>query len=130
MAYKFKDMKVSVIVLLLLAQSCCAQSLEEWLDQRATKLKYLEEQVSANKVYLEWLEKGYSIAKDGLGYIKDAKNGEFHLHLDFFESLKKVNPRIKNSSKIASIIAIQLKIIKEGWEALQQVKEQGQFTAD
>ena len=67
------------------------------------------EQIEANKVYLEYLEKGYDIVKKGLNLISDIKNGEFNLHNDFFNSLKTINPYIKKG--LTDIMMLGQKII-------------------
>jgi len=41
------------------------------------------------------------------------KNGEFNIHSLFFNSLKTVNPTIKNAAMVAEIIAYQIAIVKE-----------------
>jgi hypothetical protein len=61
---------------------------------------------------LGYLKKGYEIADKGLTTIHNIKNGDFNLHRDFFGSLKNVNPHIKNSAKVADIIAFQVYIIQ------------------
>lgn len=74
--------------------------------------KVLLQQIAALKVYIDAAQKGYSIARKGLNTIGDLKRGEFHLHIDYFNSLKKVNPKIKKYGRVAEVIALQWKIIK------------------
>src|SRR5258706_4796952 len=70
-------------------------------------------QIALIKIYIGYLEKGYDIARRGLNTISDIKNGHWKLDIDFFNSLKNVNPKIKNYIKVATIIDYQLRIIKE-----------------
>ena len=107
-----------------------AQTWEEWTRQKKTKMKRLLEQIAANKVYIEYAQKGYKIVTDGLHTIRDIKGGDFRLHLGFIDSLKVVNPKIKNGAKVAAIIAAQLRLLKVTKQAMDAVRESGQFTAD
>src|SRR5258706_5117957 len=70
-------------------------------------------QIALIKIYIGYLEKGYDIARRGLHTISDIKNGHWKLDIDFFNSLKNVNPKIKNYIKVAAIVDYQMKIIKE-----------------
>ena len=107
-----------------------AQTLEEWTQQKQTQIKYLLNQVAANKVYIAYLQKGYSIASKGLTTIGQIKNGEYTLHKDFFNALLSINPAIKNWSKVASIIAIQVQLTKHTNNVFNRVKELDQLTPD
>lgn len=84
--------------------------------------KVLLQQIAALKVYTDYAQKGYSVAKKGLTTIGDFKRGEFNLHSDYFNSLKTVNPKIKTYAKVAEIIALQLKIIKSSSFIIRQVQ--------
>ena len=105
-----------------------AQTTEEWTEQKKTQIKYLLQQITANKVYIEYIEKGYQIAHAGLQTIQDIKKGDFNMHFGFLDSLKKVNPALKNWTKVADIIAYQLRIIKNAKQTLKDIREAGQFT--
>lgn len=95
--------------------------------QGAKQRKYLLQQIAALQVYIGYVQKGYSIAKQGLNTISDIKHGEFNLHKDYFNSQKTVNPKIKSYSKVADIIALQVNIIRVYKEAAKQVKQSGSF---
>lgn len=121
-----------LLILMLFAIFCTstkAQTFAEWFQQSSTQKKYLLQQIAALQVYIGYVQKGYSIAKQGLNTISDIKNGEFNLHKDYFNSLKSVNPTIKNYSKVADIIALQVNIIKVYKEAAKQVKQSRSFNA-
>lgn len=79
---------------------------------QAKQRKELLLQIAALKVYIDYAKKGYSVVSKGLDFIGDAKKGELNLHEDYFTSLLKINPKIRNYYKTAEIIAIQMKIIK------------------
>ena len=83
-------MKKIVVLLLLMGLSNGNILAQE--KQREELLK----QIAAFKVYIEYAQKGYSIAKKGLNAISDFKRGELDLHADYFNSLNLINPQIKN----------------------------------
>lgn len=118
---------IILIVFAILSTSTKAQTFAEWFRQSATQKKYLLQQIAALQVYIGYVQKGYSIAKEGLNAISDIKHGEFNLHKDYFNSLKTVNPKIKNYSKVADIILLQVNIIKTYKEAAKQLKLSGTF---
>ncbi|MEJ7737007.1 MAG: hypothetical protein WKF97_06235 [Chitinophagaceae bacterium] len=92
--------------------------------------KALIQQIVALQVHIGYLQKGYSIAKKGLNLISDIKNGELNLHTDYFNSLKTVNPRIRNYSKVGDCIIIQVKILNEYKKAYGQLQESKAFNTD
>lgn len=97
---------------ILLSTTSPAQTWNEWFKQKKTQKKYLAKQIVLLRLYLGYLKKGYEIADKGLTTIHNIKNGDFNLHRDFFGSLKNVNPHIKNTAKVADIIAFQVYIIQ------------------
>lgn len=123
-------MRKAIIFFLLVAsyQLSFAQTWEEWMQQKKTRIKRLLEQIAANKVYIEYAQKGYKIVTDGLHTIRDIKNGDFNLHLGHKDSLKVVNPKVKSWIKVADIITYQLRIIKAAKQTIDAVRESGQFT--
>ncbi|NCU05734.1 MAG: hypothetical protein GXC73_17325 [Chitinophagaceae bacterium] len=116
------------VVLVIFCLSASTQTPEEWTQQKQTRIKRLLEQIIANKVYLEYVKKGYKIVSTGLHSIRDIKNGEFKLHLGYFDGLKTVNPKIKAWMKVADIIAYQTQIIKTGKQAIDAVRLSGKFS--
>jgi len=108
---------------MILSTAAPAQTWNEWFKQKKTQKKYLVKQITLLRVYLGYLKKGYEIADKGLTTIHNIKNGDFNLHRDFFGSLKNVNPHIKNSAKVADIIAFQVYII-------QNIKRVNNFCKD
>ncbi len=118
-----------VLFALLHSSGTKAQTFDEWFRQSATQKKYLLQQIAGLQVYIGYMQKGYSIAKQGLNVISDIKHGEFNLHKDYFHSLKEVNPKIKNYSKVADIILLQFKIVKVYKEAVKKIKQSKSFSA-
>ena len=101
------------IMLLFMAEGIHAQIWDEWFAQKQTQKKYLLQQIAALQTYISTAEKGYKIASDGIHTISNIKNGEFNLHSLFFNSLKTVNPKIKNAAIVAEIIAYQIAIVNK-----------------
>lgn len=97
------------------------------IQAQGKQRKVLLQQIAALKVYIDAAQKGYSIAKKGLNTIGDLKRGEFKLHIDYLNSLKKVNPKIKNYSRISEIIGLQLKIMKSCHRTYCNLKETDLF---
>jgi hypothetical protein len=122
--------KIILVTIILFSHPCYAQTWNEWFNQKKTRIQYLLDQIAANKVYIEYAEKGYKIARDGLAAIGDIQKGEFNLHLDFFNSLKEINPKIKNYTRVADIIQRQLQIKKIYTNSYKSMKASGQFTAN
>jgi hypothetical protein len=58
--------RVVTILFIVISQCAHAQNWKEWTQQKKTQLKYLSEQIIAFKTYMQFVEKGYSIAKNGL----------------------------------------------------------------
>ena len=98
-----------VIVGISLTYNSQAQGI---FNQKAGQIKNLIKQIALLEVYIGYLEKGYDIAKKGLTTISDIKNGDLHLHLDNFNSLKTVNPRVKKYVKVVDIVTLQLQIFQ------------------
>ena len=124
-------MKIYILILSLVFSILAnAQTLAEWTQQKKTQIQYLLDQVAANKVSIDYLEKGYEIARTGLNTIQNIKNGDFNLHRDFFGSLEIVNPKIKTYTRVADIIAYQIRIVKNISTTIKNLKESGQFNVD
>jgi hypothetical protein len=111
------------IVLLLLLMGLSNGNILAQEKQREELLK----QIAAFKVYIEYAQKGYSIAKKGLNTISDFKRGELDLHVDYFNSLNLINPQIKNYAKVAQIIALQVKILNSCNRTIRQINQNDLF---
>lgn len=118
-----------LVLFVILSSGTKAQTFAEWFHQSATQKKYLLKQIAGLQVYIGYIQKGYSIAKQGLNTISDIKHGEFNLYKNYFSSLKEVNPKIKNYSKVADIILLQMNSVKVYKEAAKQIKQSKSFSA-
>jgi hypothetical protein len=97
---------------------------------QAKQRKVLLLQIAALQTYIGYAKKGYTVVKNGLNFIGDVKNGEVNLHSDYFRSLQKVNPKVRNYVRIAEIISLQVKIIKTYKNTLGQVNRDDLFHGD
>ena len=110
--------KIAIILIIMgLSQVAPAQN----------KFKELIARIALLKVYLGYLQKGYSTVRGGLTLIGDIKAGEFKLHKDYFNSLKSINPKIEHYAKVADIIAFQTGIIHRYKKAFGQARDCGFF---
>lgn len=89
----------------------------------------MAEQLAKLQLYLQELKQGYAIVQQGLTTIGDIKKGDFDLHSLFFNSLKDVNPAIKNWGKVADILAMQVQLVFGCGSSLQQAASSGNFTS-
>jgi hypothetical protein len=123
-------MKKLIIVLMLLTASGSlhAQTWAEWFKQKKTQKKYLLQQIAALKVYIDYAQKGYKIAEQGLNTIGGWTKGEFDLHGDYFNSLKNVTPEIKNYYKVPEVISLQIKIVQQYNKINTQVNQSENLT--
>ena len=119
-----------IFVILFMHVSChsFAQTAEEIFAQKKTRIKYLLQQVAALEVYIGYARKGYAVAKDGLDLIGDIKKGDLNLHSIYFNSLKKINPRVAQYAKVADIISCEVTMVKSYKSAFNRMKQSGQFT--
>jgi hypothetical protein len=86
------------------------------------------EQIAKLEVLLAELKKGYDIVNKGLNLINDIKHGDFNLHSDYFNSLSTVKGPIKNDSKIAAMIAMQVQMVTNYSKFMQSYKNAKVFT--
>ncbi|WP_207515942.1 hypothetical protein [Longitalea luteola] len=120
---------VWVLTLTVSMQVCYGQTWNEWFRQRRTQLRYLLNQIAALQVYTDYLQKGYTIVKDGTWLIGDIKQGDFNLHNGYFFSLRSVNPAIRNYSRVAVILSDQATILRHFKELLKFTDGSGQFAS-
>lgn len=102
-----------------------SQTVAEWTQQKKTQRKYLLQQIVALQTYLGYVKKGYNIARKGISTVQNIKNREWNLHKDFFGSLSIVNPSIKKYTKVADIIAMQVRIGKQVKSLIQESRHRG-----
>lgn len=98
-------------VLVLLSLSSYGQTFAEFFRQKKTQEEYLLKQIGYLELYGGYVRQGYEIVGSGLNVIKGFTAGEFDLHKDFFEDLKRVNPLIKKDARVTEIAVMQGKIL-------------------
>ncbi|MCD8739080.1 hypothetical protein LT679_00575 [Mucilaginibacter roseus] len=101
-----------------------AQTFAEWFSQKKTQKKYLLQQIAALQVYSGYLQKGYRIAKGGLGSIGGYVGDEFGLHSGYYRYLSSVSIPVKNDPQVNAILRWQQDILKQ----VKQLKDQGGLT--
>lgn len=125
-----KKIIVAIVACFVVSLPLHAQTWSEWFQQKKTQKKYLLQQIAALQVYMDYAEKGYKIAGDGIHAVRDIKKGDFNLHEAFFKSLYQINPAIKKYAKVADILVFQFKILKSGKQTLKDVGSSKQFTSE
>jgi hypothetical protein len=95
---------VVAIALLTDCSTANAQTFSEWFRQKKTATKYKIQQIAALQAYLGYVKNGYKICDQGLHTLSDIKNGTFSLDKDYFNSLKNVNPVVRNSPLVNKIL--------------------------
>jgi hypothetical protein len=115
-------MKYALVILLF----CC--SICPKVKAQADILAMIK-QIALYGIYIEDLEKGINIAKEGLTTISEIKHGEFNLHTLFFNSLQTVNPAVSKYSKIGEIISDQLAIIASFKTLIKTLNNAGRLTS-
>ena len=86
------------------------------------------EKLTQFKKILQNMYDAYKILDKGYTAVKDISEGNFNLHKNFLDGLMEVSPAVKKYNRIADIINYQLRISKEYKSALNQFKEDKQFT--
>jgi hypothetical protein len=107
-------MKRGVVCLVMMSffSVCSAQTFAEWFDQKKTQIRYLTEQLAALRAYSAVVNKGYEIAKSGLGNISQRKGDDYSQHDAYFFSLATVKAAVRRHSKVRSIISMQKDVAK------------------
>jgi len=82
------------------------------------QIKVYLQQIAANKAYIELLQKGYQVVKQGWRTIGDIKQAHFTLDGDFFKSLESINPKIKSYAKTVAAFVL-LNAAKKEMDHLQ-----------
>ncbi len=108
--------------------SVYAQGTTGWMDQKRTQHKYLIQQLLGLKLYSRFLQLGYQNSKNKLSLIGESKNKEYALHRNYFNSLKTVSPLVTKYKKVAQIIGLVDKMMKEQHHSIQWIKKQEFFS--
>lgn len=118
------------ILLLLFITHLRAQTVQELTEQKQTQFKYLLEQIAALQTHIGTIQKGYNLAKNGLQTIAQIKKGDFNLHEGYFASLATVNPSMKQYSKTAAVIALQIGILHQYQQTKKSISAGGAINTD
>ena len=114
--------KLLILLTLVIHSTCFSQS------QEAKQLLLNVEKLAQLKLMLSHMKTGYQILEKGYTSIKNISQGNFNLHRDFLDGLLQVSPAVKQYSKVADIIRVQLKLVKESKAALAEFLGSKQFT--
>jgi len=125
----------TIIMLIVLVLSCLATKAQtpnanELFAQKKTQRKYLIQQNALLRTYLKFLKKGYEIVDKGLSVIGDIKDAAFTRDADYFNSLRQVNPVVKNSPKVGDIFLYQQAIISGFQQLRTDCSNSHEFTRD
>lgn len=110
--------------------ACILVVLSKYTQAQNKTIKLYLQQIAANKVYIEYLQKGYKIAKTGLTTIGNIKNGHFGLDKDFFAGLQAINPKVRNYAKVTGIIALNIKVVKQYRKAMNEARRNNMYNSD
>jgi hypothetical protein len=105
---------------LLISMTVEAQTFGEWFKQKSTQKKYLLQQIAALQVYSGYIQKGYGIAKGGLGSIGGAIGSEYGLHSSYYTHLQGVSAPVRNNPQVVEILRWQQDILKQSSQLKKQ----------
>lgn len=88
------------------------------------------EKLAQLKQILADMKKGYQVASQGYGRIRDISKGNFSLHETFLNGLMTVNPGLRKYKKVADIISFQEQILTEYRSAFKRFQTGGRFTPE
>lgn len=106
------------------------QGIKQWFSQKQTQTEYLVQQIAALKVYTGYLEKGYKIVQGGLNTIGDIKDGHFKLDQVFFDGMKMINPKVRNYSRVADIVQLNIQSVQVSGKAMNAARNNGLFSTE
>lgn len=121
-------MKRLMIIVLIVALSIPDKTGAQ--AQEAVQLALNIQKLSQLRKILQNMYDGYKILTNGYNKVRDIAQGNFSIHEIFLDGLMKVNPAIKQYSRVGDIIAYQVRIVKEYKHALQYFKASDLFSAD
>ncbi|MBC7886661.1 MAG: TerB family tellurite resistance protein [Ferruginibacter sp.] len=117
-------MKKLLIILLLSGPCFRASAQVAELAQLALNI----EKLAQFKQILSDLKKAYQILYGGYNTIKKISEGNFNLHQEFLDGLLQVSPAVKGYKKIADIVSLQVRLVREYRAAHTLFKNNNQFT--
>ena len=110
--------------------ACILVVLSIYTQAQNKTIKLYLQQIAANKVYIEYLQKGYKIAKTGLTTIGNIKNGHFGLDKDYFAGLQAINPKVRNYAKVTGVMELNIKIVKQYRKAMNEARRNNRYNSD
>jgi len=110
---KVKTLLAFTLMTAAMSHYAQAQSFAEWFSQKKTQKKYLLQQIAALQIYSSYLQKGYYIAKGGLGSIGGYIGKEYGLHSGYYTHLKAVSVPVKNNPQVIEVIRWQRDILEQ-----------------
>lgn len=113
-----------IYVALLFVMSCQVSFAQ---SDEAQQLLLNVEKLAQLKSILNNMYKGYKIVSQGYNTIKDISEGNFDLHKTFLDGLLEVSPAVKKYKRVADIISLQGKIVKEYKGAFSRFKNSNLF---
>lgn len=116
-------MKKILVIIVLSISSYKANAQAQELEQLALNI----EKLAQFKRILTDLKKAYEILYGGYTTIKNISEGNFNLHQTFLDGLLKASPAVQKYKKIADIIRLQLRLVKEYKTAFNRFKNNNWF---
>jgi hypothetical protein len=113
---------VVIAVFCMVATKVNGQSFE------AQQLLLNVEKLMQFRQILDDMKKGYDILFKGYTVIRDISQGNFNLHKTFLDALFEVSPTVRKYKKIAGIVEMQLRLVKQYKAANNRFAAGGQFT--
>ncbi|WDF81173.1 hypothetical protein PQ469_14270 [Mucilaginibacter sp. KACC 22773] len=110
---KAKTLIAFILVLAAMSHCARAQTFAEWFSQKKTQKKYLLQQIAALQMYSGYLQKGYHIAKGGLGSIGNYIGNEYGLHSSYYAHLKTVSVPVSDNPQVKDILRWQQDILAQ-----------------
>lgn len=108
---------ITAVLVVLLATTAMAQK----------NKKVMLEQIAKLQAHLYQVKQGYNIAKKGLNTVTKWTKGEFDLHKVYLNSLKTVNPNVKDAQKIDACRDLYKEIVNGFTGVLDQSQSSGMF---
>ncbi len=98
--------------------------------QEAQQLLLNVAKLAQFKEILQQMYDGYKVLESGYNKVRDIANGNYKLHQVFLDGLLAVSPEVRHYYKVAAIIQLQVKLVKEYKQSLSLFKGCGFFNAD
>jgi hypothetical protein len=86
------------------------------------------EKLTQMKNILSDMKTGYQIYQQGYGTISSLSKGNFDLHNIYITGLMAVSPEVKHYGRIAEILAVQARLVREYKNHLKLFRQSGSFS--